>query len=524
MTCKQEISKDPNVSVFVNPFLQYCDQPPFHPDAEYVEVPHAWQSGTCPANSVYGACRQALFGLGLDRARYGTPAWNPLGAVVASGQTVVVQPNAVNDKNYNPTQSVYAVITHGSVIRCVVDYVFKALNGTGRIIVASAPLTHCEFEHWREIAGIDKIVKWYHDQVDFSIEVEDLRINYSRWDPHLRYASAVERRRLKGDPLGYVDVDLGTASEFSGWSKQNCARMYGSDYDRNTTVDNHTGSHHRYRVSRTMLSADAIIAVPKLKVHSKVGVTVNLKGMVGTQGDKNFIPHFRMGPPSRGGDEYPETGGLQNWVNRYLMSLSDRWLSRKNPKHEGVYRMLVRVGRIMQSIVDRIAHCRYPGYEGRIGGGDWHGNDTAWRMSMDLTRIALCADRNGELRQTPQRAFFSLVDGIVAGEGEGPLSPQARPCGTLVVGSNPLAVDTVCARLMGFDPNRIKLLEAGQSRAWLASWVGGGDAIRVSSNFNVSGRMNDILKGRLFSFVPPKGWKDFVEYSLKQPLKNSKEI
>jgi len=524
MTRKREISEDANVSVFINPFVQYCDQAPFHPDAEYLEVPHAWQSGICPANLVYGSCRQALFGLGLDQAHYGTPNWNPFGSIVKSGQTVLVQPNGVNDRNFNPTQSVYAVITHGSMIRCVVDYVFKALEGKGRIIVASAPLMHCDFEHWRKLVGIDAIAKWYHDQLRFCIEVEDLRINYSPWDARLGYASAVGRSRLKGDPLGYVDVDLGTASEFSGWSKEACLRMYGSDYDRITTVKNHTDSHHCYRVSRTMLSADAIIAVPKLKVHSKVGVTVTLKGMVGTQGDKNFIPHFRIGPPSRGGDEYPETGRLQEWVNRYRMWVSDRCLSRKNAKHEGLYRTLVRVGHTLQSGVDRIAHCRYPGYEGRIGGGNWHGNDTAWRMALDLTRIALFADRDGELKQTPQRKFLSVVDGIVAGEGEGPLSPQARPCGTIVVGGNPLAVDTVCARLMGFNSDRITLLRTGLSRAWLASWEGGADEIYVSSNFGISGRLNDVIKGRMLSFMPPKGWKDFVEDRLNAEAMGDKVI
>lgn len=506
-----EFNEDGNVSVFVNPFVQYCHLPPFHPDAEYVEVPHAWQSGTCPENLAYRSFRQALLGLRLDEANYGTQSWNPFGRFVKSGQTVLVQPNAVNDKNFNPSQSVYAVITHGSMIRCVVDYIYKALDGKGRIIVASAPLMHCDFGHWSAIVGIDEIARWYSETLNFNIEVEDLRINYSQWDARMRYTPASGRCRLKGDPLGYVDVDLGAASEFSGWSNENCARMYGSDYDRNTTVGNHTGAHHSYRVSRTILSADAIIAVPKMKVHSKVGITVNLKGMVGTQGDKNFIPHFRIGPPSQGGDEYPETGRLQSLVNNYSMWLSDQVLCEKKPKNEWLYRVLVRVGGIFQSWVDRIAHCRYPGYEGSIGGGNWHGNDTAWRMALDLTHIVMFVDKDGILRSAPQRSFLSIVDGVVAGEGEGPLSPRARSCGVIVVGSNPLAVDTVCARLMGFDPNQITLLREGVSRTWLAGWRGGANEIHVASNFGICGRMIDVIKGTMFSFIPPKGWKDFVE-------------
>jgi uncharacterized protein (DUF362 family) len=58
------------------------------------------------------------------------------------------------------------------------------------------------------------------------------------------------------------------------------------------------------------------------------------------------------------------------------------------------------------------------------------------------------------------RAFrpdFSLVDGIVALEGIGPLSPgRAKPLGLLIAGRDPVAVDSVCVRLMGHEPEEIR--------------------------------------------------------------------
>ena len=50
---------------------------------------------------------------------------------------------------------------------------------------------------------------------------------------------------------------------------------------------------------------------------------------------------------------------------------------------------------------------------------------------------------------------FNIVDGIVGMEGNGPIQGTARPCGVLVFGADPVAVDSTSARLMGFEPARI---------------------------------------------------------------------
>lgn len=51
-----------------------------------------------------------------------------------------------------------------------------------------------------------------------------------------------------------------------------------------------------------------------------------------------------------------------------------------------------------------------------------------------------------------------LVDGIIGMEGEGPTCGVPKPCGILVIGNNPVAVDHLCAKIMGFNPKTISHL------------------------------------------------------------------
>jgi uncharacterized protein (DUF362 family) len=56
---------------------------------------------------------------------------------------------------------------------------------------------------------------------------------------------------------------------------------------------------------------------------------------------------------------------------------------------------------------------------------------------------------------------FVIADGIVAMEGNGPLNGTARPLGKIVLGDDPVAADATCARLMGFEPDRIVHIREG---------------------------------------------------------------
>jgi uncharacterized protein (DUF362 family) len=62
-----------------------------------------------------------------------------------------------------------------------------------------------------------------------------------------------------------------------------------------------------------------------------------------------------------------------------------------------------------------------------------------------------------DLHQLFQKTF-TLVDGIIGMEGNGPIQGTPRPVGVIVAGASPVAVDATCCRIMGLDPARIGYL------------------------------------------------------------------
>jgi uncharacterized protein (DUF362 family) len=84
----------------------------------------------------------------------------------------------------------------------------------------------------------------------------------------------------------------------------------------------------------------------------------------------------------------------------------------------------------------------------------WPKNELHWRgIDNSIVDIALT--------RTPDLA---IVDGIIGMEGDGPLNGTAKPMGVLVMGSDLLAVDATCCRLMMLDPERIGYLVLGASK------------------------------------------------------------
>ncbi|HVY47125.1 MAG TPA: DUF362 domain-containing protein, partial [Minicystis sp.] len=101
--------------------------------------------------------------------------------------------------------------------------------------------------------------------------------------------------------------------------------------------------------------------------------------------------------------------------------------------------------------------------------GSWEGNRTLYRTVLDLNTIVHYADRDGALRDAPQRRVLAIVDGVVAGEGEGPLGAAPVDAGLLVGGFDPALVDVAATRAMGLDPLRVPMIAAALAGALLAS-------------------------------------------------------
>ncbi len=131
----------------------------------------------------------------------------------------------------------------------------------------------------------------------------------------------------------------------------------------------YTGMKHLW-LPRTVLEADFLVSMPKIKTHHWSGVTLSMKNMFGV------VPGARYGWPKN----------ILHWKG------------------------------IQESILD------------------------------------LCAT-------VP--IHFVIADGIVAMEGNGPLNGSARPLGKIVLADDSVAADATCARLMGFEPERIGHIHEG---------------------------------------------------------------
>ncbi|QNB46032.1 DUF362 domain-containing protein [Thermanaerosceptrum fracticalcis] len=52
--------------------------------------------------------------------------------------------------------------------------------------------------------------------------------------------------------------------------------------------------------------------------------------------------------------------------------------------------------------------------------------------------------------------YLTIADGLIAQEGLGPAEGTPVPLGLIIAGDNPVAVDSVCSRIMGFNPADIR--------------------------------------------------------------------
>ncbi len=61
---------------------------------------------------------------------------------------------------------------------------------------------------------------------------------------------------------------------------------------------------------------------------------------------------------------------------------------------------------------------------------------------------------------------LTLIDGIVAMDGPGPIRGSSKPLGWLMAGTDPIACETVCCRLVNLSPERLPLLVAARRMGW----------------------------------------------------------
>jgi uncharacterized protein (DUF362 family) len=469
---------------------------PFHPAETYPEYAFG-EVEPREANHAYAVVREALRLAELDVGRCGTAAWNPLGEFITPGQFVLLKPNLV--KEYHPRDPagwVYT-ITHGSIIRAVADYVWKALEGRGRVMIADAPQTDSDFGKMIEVLQLDRIQAFYRER-GLNLEIVDLRKEVWRNVEEV----IVERKPLPGDPNGFVAYDLGNDSEFH--DHRGGGRYYGADYDDLHLNSHHIAGKHEYLLSASAILCDVFINLPKLKTHKKAGITVNLKNLVGVNGDKNWLPHHTVGTPRDGGDQYPN-----RTLKRTIEHNSAQFLRKVSLAVPGlgpwVLRKARRAGKSVFGDTDKV-----------VRSGNWFGNDTIWRMCLDLNKLVLYGNPDGTLRPpgtANHKTYLSFVDGIIAGQGDGPMNPDPSDARLLLFGRNPAAVDAVAAVLMGFDPERLPIVNrAYHARGYPLIDGGWRDLECVSETSEWSGALGSIFAvGKTMKFKAHFGWAGHIE-------------
>ncbi len=121
------------------------------------------------------------------------------------------------------------------------------------------------------------------------------------------------------------------------------------------------------------------------------------------------------------------------------------------------------------------------------------------------------ADNNGHLQDNPARRIFCIVDGIVGGEGNGPLDPTPKPAAMVLAGANPVAVDLGCARLMGFDYERLPMLSMAMVKHLLPICISEYDEIICKSGDPLFDHLLIDLGRASLDFKPHFGWRKYVE-------------
>jgi uncharacterized protein (DUF362 family) len=464
---------------------------PFHPPELFPEFGRSWLStGPFDAeNYVYPLVREALFrhlgGYDVKTTQVDLSALRRFGEI----KKIVVKPNWVRQHSKLGD----CVTSHGSVLRPLLDYLLLVFGPTSQIIVADIPLQSSDIEQvWTE-TGVD-ILQDYYKSKGLPVYFMDLR-----QEKAIIHSSGFILRRepLPGDPLGYVEVSLGSESHLEAISSlKNVFSV--NDYEPGTAACYHRPGQHRYLIPKSVLAADLFVNVPKLKTHCKAGITACMKNLIGINGEKAWIPHFRMGAPYNGGDEYPDHG-------RYILSLKSKIRNSLQEHHRWSYYIAQSIWKKYQQGWKRVSGNHL------TSGGAWFGNDTLWRSILDLVKVITLADQNGKLTEAPQRHHLCLIDGIICGEGEGPLQASPKAVGMVLCSSNPISADWAACHISGFDWMKIpQLYHARKLKQLWQHFPEGPDHLTASWRAADPG-VHPILKLPVFPFKPPSAWTGSIE-------------
>jgi uncharacterized protein (DUF362 family) len=414
---------------------------------------------------------------------------------VKTAKKIVLKPNWVRDAHLERPGHWDYVITHPAIITAVLRKVLELMPSDGRVSIIDGPEFSSSFE---KILSYYPVTRWKESALAKNIEIEIIDLRDEIWedDGHV----VTKRSKNQGDFRGSTQSDLlRESSEFWGHVKSKQG-YYGADSNISETNKAHNGINNLYRVSRTVIECDVFINLPKLKTHKKAGITCCLKNLVGINTYRNFLPHCSLGIKEEGGDQFYLSGTKQR-IEGKLMPLIHQYI-RTSPFLSKGFSPFMRLGKkIFGNNIETIR------------GGAWYGNDTIWRMILDINKVLFYANPDGMLRSGEiqyRKKYIAIVDAILCGEGNGPKIPDPKRLNYLIQGSNPAVVDAVCSELMGFDYHKIPVIKNAfrilrlpivncSEDDILANFVEGGFGIQ------------DIPYERKALFVASNGWINHIE-------------
>jgi len=325
------------------------------------------------------------------------------------------------------------------ILRPLIDYIYLALKGQGSLVVADNPVELADFNALMNFSGIQVMIDELNKRGYSNLKVIDLRPKVLKEAPNGEFYYV----KQAGDPLGYVTVDLGKDSLFKEFDDNPNIHLYtladktidhiDPKYSEPSKTDGyHNSKTHQYIVSKSILNADTIVNVAKMKSHCKAGVSLNLKNMIGTVYEKDCMPHHRPGLPPEG-DSFPLYPASHYVIARKSYRNLKKWFQIHRIPGVKVFRDWLQKKKIL--VGQHIEH------------GNWKGNDTIWR--------------------TPQRNCFALIDGIISQQGEGPMAGEPVTTSIVIGGFNPVLTDALAVKVMGLDYQMFKSIsEAVKLEKW----------------------------------------------------------
>ena len=344
---------------------------------------------------------------------------------------ILLKPNFVR-QNINPHDDI-CLFTHPNLIYSTLKVLLECTPS--QITIGDAPIQNCD---WHKMLNrnffqtIDKLSETYN----IPIKVVDFR-------KVIFYPSENRFGKSKRTDDDYLIFDLGKKSWLEPITKEkNYFRV--TNYNPDRMAKSHSVGMHKFCVAKEVFEADIVITMPKSKTHRMSCITNSLKILVGINGDKDYLPHHRIGSKSQGGDCYKDSSILRVMAE-HLLDFSNR--------HRGRFYFLP-----TKKIVSALWWLSNPNKEISINAG-WYGNDTVWRMVMDLNTIAIYGKLDGTIANTPQRTLYTLCDAIVGGQGSGPLDPDPLALGMLTFSNDSYLMDEVMGEIFSLNIPKVPLLK-----------------------------------------------------------------